>query len=595
MSSINQFKASKTSTRFFSESSKIWLNAMGLSISVLLLVGLLTVIAKNGLKLFQVKDIASLQLKDGNLVIGEVVKKQKIDSLENFGPKVIVIDSDSKDNHLPPTLSQKSASKVAYEYQIYIANRNFYGKSFIYIPVDHVLSIRYPKENAKIIRLGHGPIIGEIVGLQVDEVLTEKEKLSKKTFTKTLHALLKENNKQRRKIKYIEKNQIGKINDKINKEELKLKIAQKKLALENLSDKKKILLQKKITMSQAKIERLENLYQTLANKSHIIRKTLEKHQLQVKIVDPAMPTLLSVVKISMAEVLSYTTPNAYNFFTKGKHYVVNVVEFLTTDPREANTEGGIFPAIFGTFVMTVLMSILVVPAGVIVAIYLKEYAKKGWLLNFIRISINNLAGVPSIVFGVFGVGFFIYFLGGSIDQIFFKEKLPTPTFGTGGILWASLTLALLTIPVVIVATEEALTAIPMSSREGALACGATKWQTIWNIILPSASPGILTGFILAMARGAGEVAPLMIVGAVKLAPSLAVDLSFPFIHLERKFMHLGFHIYDLGFQSPDSEAALPMVFASTLTLLLLILLLNISAIFIRNALRNKLAKNISAL
>jgi phosphate transport system permease protein len=203
--------------------------------------------------------------------------------------------------------------------------------------------------------------------------------------------------------------------------------------------------------------------------------------------------------------------------------------------------------------------------------------------------VNNLAGVPSIVFGVFGLGFFVYFVGASIDSTFFGEYLPTPTFGTGGILWAAATLALMTVPVVIVATEEALAAVPRGMREGSLSCGASKWQTIQRIILPASIPGILTGLILAMARGAGEVAPLMLVGVVKLAPSLPIDGDFPFIHLERKFMHLGFHIYDLGFQSPDSEAAKPMVFATTLLLILLVVVLNLAAILIREKLRKRYA------
>ncbi len=239
--------------------------------------------------------------------------------------------------------------------------------------------------------------------------------------------------------------------------------------------------------------------------------------------------------------------------------------------------------------MTLLMSIAVMPFGVIAAIYLREYAQQGFFVRAVRIAVNNLAGVPSIVFGVFGLGFFVYFVGGSIDGLFFGDYLPTPTFGTGGILWASLTLALMTVPVVIVATEESIASVPRGMKEGSLACGASKWQTIQRIILPASVPGILTGLILAMARGAGEVAPLMLVGVVKLAPSLPLDGEAPFIHLERKFMHLGFHIYDLGFQSPDSEAAKPMVFATTLLLIALVVLLNLTAILIRERLRRKFA------
>ncbi|MCA1787473.1 MAG: phosphate ABC transporter permease PstA, partial [Desulfobacteraceae bacterium] len=267
-------------------------------------------------------------------------------------------------------------------------------------------------------------------------------------------------------------------------------------------------------------------------------------------------------------------------------------EFLTDDPREANSEGGVFPAIFGTVVMTLLMSVAVVPFGVLAALYLREYAKAGPMVSAVRIAINNLAGVPSIVFGVFGLGFFSYIIGARIDQWLFAAKLPSPTFGTGGILWASLTLALLTLPVVIVATEEALSAVPNSMREGSYACGASKWQTIQRIVLPRAMPGVMTGMILAMARGAGEVAPLMLVGAVKLAPELPIDGHFPFIHLERSFMHLGFHIYDLGFQSQNSEAAIPMVFTTTLLLIALIFMLNTAGVYLRKRLRRKFASSV---
>ena len=264
-------------------------------------------------------------------------------------------------------------------------------------------------------------------------------------------------------------------------------------------------------------------------------------------------------------------------------------EFVAGDPRESNTEGGIFPAIFGTVMMVLLMSVAVVPFGVLAAVYMHEYAREGLLLRIVRIAVNNLAGVPSIVFGIFGLGFFVYFVGGGIDRLLYPEVLPTPTFGTGGILWASLTLALLTVPVVIVATEEGLSAVPRALREGSLALGATRWETIQRVVLPATIPGILTGVILAIGRAAGEVAPLMIVGMVKLAPSLPFDGEFPFIHLERKFMHMGFHIYDLAFQSPNVEAVKPLVFAAAFLLLLVVLSTNIAAILLRNYLRRRYA------
>jgi phosphate transport system permease protein len=293
--------------------------------------------------------------------------------------------------------------------------------------------------------------------------------------------------------------------------------------------------------------------------------------------------------IPLEEIVRGYPANQLSWFGKLGVYLSRWKEFLTDDPREANSEGGVFPAIFGTVVMTLLMSVAVAPFGVLAALYLREYAKPGFTVSLVRIAINNLAGVPSVVFGVFGLGFFCYVMGASIDQLFVRAALSenTPTFGTGGLLWASLTLALLTLPVVIITTEEALSAVPSSMREGSYACGASKWQTIQRIVLPRALPGIMTGMILAMARGAGEVAPLMLVGVVKLAPELPVDGVFPFVHAQRSFMHLGFHIFDLGFQSSNSEAAKPMVFTTTLMLISVIAFLNIVAVWIRGRLRRK--------
>jgi phosphate transport system permease protein len=274
-------------------------------------------------------------------------------------------------------------------------------------------------------------------------------------------------------------------------------------------------------------------------------------------------------------------------FAKIGHYGAKVVEFVSDDPREANTEGGIFPAIFGTVMMVIVMAVIVTPLGVIAAVYMREYAKQGFITRLIRIAVNNLAGVPSIVYGVFGLGFFVYILGGNIDRLFFPESLPSPVFGTPGLLWSSLTLALLTLPVVIVSTEEGLSRIPKAIREGSLALGATKAETLWRTVLPMASPAIMTGLILAVARAAGEVAPLMLVGVVKLAPTLPLDGNFPYLHFDRKFMHLGFHVYDVGFQSPNVEAARPLVYATSLLLVLVIIGLNMTAISIRNHLREK--------
>ncbi len=327
----------------------------------------------------------------------------------------------------------------------------------------------------------------------------------------------------------------------------------------------------------------------LLNRFQHLQQELEAFRAQSNGLQVTLRTVDGQEKeLSLAGVIRIVPANTLGLPGKVGVYLARLWEFVWDDPRESNTEGGVFPAIFGTVMMVMLMSVMVVPLGVMAALYLREYAKDGLVVRLVRVAVNNLAGVPSIVFGVFGLGFFVYTLGGSLDALFFPEKLPTPTFGTGGILWASLTLALLTVPVVIVATEEAIASVPRSLREASLALGATKWQTIREVVLPGAMPGILTGLILAMARGAGEVAPLMLTGVVKLAPSLPLDTQAPFLHLDRKFMHLGFHIYDVGFQSPNSEAAKPMVFMTTLLLLGIVVALNLFALRLRRKLRARM-------
>ncbi|QGJ71897.1 ABC transmembrane type-1 domain-containing protein [Planctomycetales bacterium 10988] len=338
--------------------------------------------------------------------------------------------------------------------------------------------------------------------------------------------------------------------------------------------------------------------------------------------------------------------------------------FLTEQPRAANSAGGVMPALWGTIVMTLLMSVIAAPFGLITALHLREYARPGALLLLVRISLRNLAGVPSIVYGVFGLGFFCYVLGGYLDggadavgwapwpaktwwlavaltafcgtgafllglrqfagidpqgpllyrlrgmlsltlwaiclvffvvliatipgfQGLYRSNLPEPTFGTGGLLWASITMALLTLPVVVVSTEEALASVPFSLREGSYACGASQWQTIRRVVLPRALPGMLTGLVLAMARAAGEVAPLMLVGTVKLAPEVPWKERFPFVRLEDQFMHLGYHLFDVGFQSQNGELSRSLVFATALLLVAIVFVLNLSAVWLRAWLRHQ--------
>lgn len=322
----------------------------------------------------------------------------------------------------------------------------------------------------------------------------------------------------------------------------------------------------------------------LDTRTGVLRRENEGWGLEVETADGVKKV------IPLEGIVRACQPNRLSLAGKLGVYGSRWGEFLGDDPREANSAGGVFPAIWGTVAMTLIMALLVAPFGVLAALYLREYASRGPVTTAVRIAINNLAGVPSIVYGAFGLGFFCYGLGGGIDELFFRASLVAdnqPTFGTGGLLWASLTLALLTLPVVIVATEEALSAVPNSMREGSYACGAGKWQTIRRIVLPRALPGIMTGLILAMARGAGEVAPLMLVGVKKLALDLPIDGTFPFVHPEREFMHLAYLIYDVGFQSPNSQAAKPMVFTITFLLVTIIALLNVAAIWIRSRLKRR--------
>ncbi|RMG33186.1 MAG: phosphate ABC transporter permease PstA [Planctomycetota bacterium] len=391
--------------------------------------------------------------------------------------------------------------------------------------------------------------------------------------------------KRWREIRHIEKHVIGEINRKM--EAARLSLRRLELDLQRRLGRTDVRETPQFRHAQAEFDetekRLNEAFRQAQQNIERLRAENAGFRLVVTTAEGDDHSL------QLADIVRAYTANRLTRREKFSVYLSRWWEFLSEEPREANSEGGVFPAIWGTVAMTLLMSVVVVPFGVLAALYLREYARSGPAISILRIAINNLAGVPSIVFGVFGLGFFCYTVGGGVDALFFPERLPAPTFGTGGLLWASLTLALLTLPVVIVATEEALAAVPRSMREGSLACGATQWQTIRNIVLPRAMPGIMTGMILAMARGAGEVAPLMLVGAVKLAPELPIDGVFPYVHLERSFMHLGFHIYDLGFQSPNSEAAKPMVFTTTLLLIVLIGVMNFFAMWLRSRLTRRFA------
>ncbi|MDZ7624077.1 MAG: phosphate ABC transporter permease PstA [Ignavibacteriaceae bacterium] len=528
----------------------IWFTGMGLGLSLIMISGLLLLIVVNGKDYFWANEVVQLTKSDGSKILGEIVKEEPV-------PKL----------NLPDSLWNKGLIRK----QLKIGNRDLYGFDFQWIDEREIIRTEYPEYATTIERMEFGNFYGFIKEILVDGIAEVK---GEQIADDKIDSYLDITSSLRDEMKDVEKSQIGRIN--YNIENLRLQI--KKIEFAGKNSKKDL---NKITQIESEIANENKIYETLRSKVDSLNQIALKYTIYCEDVNGRGKTipLLNIVRVYQ--------PNNMSFLSKLGFSLSKIREFIFDDPRESNTEGGVFPAIFGTVMMVLLMSIFTVPFGVLAALYLREYAKQGPLVRTVRIAVNNLAGVPSIVFGVFGLGFFIYFVGGTIDQLFFPEVLPTPTWGTGGILWASLTLALLTMPVVIVATEEALTQIPRGMREAALALGATKWQVVRRIILPAATPGILTGLILAMARAAGEVAPLMITGVVKLAPSLPFDSYFPFFHLDRKFMHLGFHIYDVGFQSPNIEAAMPMVYTTTLLLILIVVLLNITAMVIRANLRKK--------
>ena len=521
----------------------VWFTAVGLVLGLGMVAALVGVIVLNGGKAFWPAAVERASLADGRVLLGPLAQ-------ERLKPGTAPADG-----------------VLERQYQVGLREAN--GQSFVWVDAAAVREVSLPAGVLALERMENGAAF--LLPNELRLADGARVPASDPAFHARLEALIGAVAARRERLAEVEKVRIGRINSQLQR----VKVGLRKAA--DLGTPAGDL--------EAEAARLDAEYQVLAAEARALRDGFPKDVLAGT--DGAGRPL----EFPVASLVRAWEPNRLGFLGKLALAASRAWEFISTEPREANTEGGVLPALFGTFAMTVLMSALVTPFGVVAAIYLHEYARQGPMLRSVRICVNNLAGVPSIVFGVFGLGFFVHVLGGNLDRLLFADELRynnnTPVLGTGGLLWASLTLALMTLPVVIVATEEALSAVPRGMREASLACGASKWQTIREILLPASAPGILTGVILAMARGAGEVAPLMIVGVVKLAPTLPVDGEFPFVHMDRKFMHLGFHIYDLGFQSPDSDAARPMVFASTLLLLLLVLVLNLGAIAIRNRLRER--------
>ncbi len=528
----------------------IWLNAGAIAIALVAVFGLLFLILVRGMSHFWPANVHAFEYQNANnslTIIAEIVEQETV-------PAETVHNIEVKQGNVT-------------RYLVKTGNRDLLGSDFRWLYDIDLKSISQPENVMVLERIEWGNFYGYLNAVYEND----KRVSTKQNLWAEFNQRLQRTSDIRDQILDLEQGQIGAINYDLER----LRLKERRLQIDNeLTD---------VALASINTQRksLKRDYDVLLKQTQLLYAEINRDSIRATVMNGKQIT------IPLEKIVKAWQPNQFNLIEKINFYIHSLWSFITEDPREANTEGGIFPAIFGTVLMVILMAILVTPFGVIAAVYLREYAKQGIIIRIIRIAVNNLAGVPSIVYGVFGLGFFVYFLGGNIDSLFFPEAQPSPTFGTPGLLWSSLTLALLTLPVVIVATEEGLSRIPTSLREGSLGLGATKAETLWRVVLPMASPAIMTGLILAVARAAGEVAPLMLVGVVKLAPSLPLDGNFPFLHLDRKFMHLGFHIYDVGFQSPNVEAARPLVYATSFLLVVVIVGLNLTAINLRNKLREK--------
>ncbi len=540
---------------FASGSPWIWLTAGAVSISLLALLGVVLLLAGQGMRYFWPSPVYVFDLKQTAAgpvqVIGDIYQQQSIprEQLEQAGIM------------LPP-----EAGETVTRYLIKTGNREIQGQDFHRLLDTDIQQRSQPKDLLVLDRHINGTAYGFLAGMLDNGQPVVGDNLAQELQKRipVIQALVRQS-------KDIQFRQMNMLNQQFEA----LRLQKKRLQMRGEFDGK---AQDRI---EAEWGELQRSHQAMMEKLRGLQIDQSRYTLLLRDMNG------QVHPLPLSQINRAWYPNEMSLGQKLRHFVVQTHKFLTDNPRNANTEGGVFPAIFGTVLMVILMSIVVMPLGVIAAVYLHEYAGKNWLTRMIRISVVNLAGVPSIVYGVFGLGFFVYFIGGSLDKLFYPEALPNPTFGTPGVLWAALTLALLTLPVVIVATEEGLSCIPASLRQGSLALGASKAETLWHIVLPMAAPAMITGLILAVARAAGETAPLMLVGVVKSAPLLPVDGVFPYLHLERKFMHLSFQIYDMAFQSPNVESARPLVFATALLLVIIVVGLNLAAIGIRHHLREK--------
>ncbi|MCB9837884.1 MAG: ABC transporter permease subunit [Phycisphaeraceae bacterium] len=615
----------------------VWVSLLALGSCVAMIVALIALIVGQGFSTFWPRPIEELTLTSGEILLGVPVRT------ESAG------ETDNPDG--PP------ARRTLFR----VGNKEITGQPFRWIPESEIVSSTLPTDAVLVERTAWGVWLGrleQILEVSGDErtVVAEGD-----VAWAQLPAALKAARHRAREIESLREGDVGEINAKLESARLKFRVAQLRHEDGDLSDEQ--LKRAEQTLAERSTE-LQAEYDGI--RARIDELDREDSRSRVVFREPGSGAISPLSSnqldepMRLTQVVRVVRTNNLSLAGRLGVYCSRWWEFLSTGPREANTEGGVLPVILGTVALTMLLSVIVVPLGAVAAVYLREYAHQGFMTSAVRIAVNNLAGVPSIVYGVFGLGFFCYSVGGWIDtgprapmstgswwtlaagagvalagtitlmmsartapgvvpsgrqrtygmlakvgwlsvallvmallattpyfKGFYRAMAPTPKFGAKGLLWSALTLALLTLPVVIVATEEAIAAVPRSMREASAGCGASKWQTIQRIVLPRAAPGMMTGMILAMARGAGEVAPLMLVGAVKQTSDSVISAEPPFVHLDRPFMHLGFHIYDLGFQSPDSEAARPTVWTTTLLLIVIVLMLNTTAILLRGRLRRR--------
>ena len=470
----------------------IWINAAAVTISGIAVVALLALLAVRGFSNFWPAPIMDAQYvqpgEQPQRIIGQLVESKEV-TIEQLRGAGLDVHSDTG-------FMTRDLIKVG--------NRDVTGADFGWLLRDYFTEIQYPATAMAVERREWGNFYGYLQEVREGDRLIVDSGSDPASAWQELQERLDRALDLYAQIENIQQGEIGAINYAIEQ----LRLDERRLDLNRAG----------LDAAEIERQRVERdawfaQYETLQTQLQDLNIQIARDSVTAETMDG------SVITIPLEKMVRAYLPNSMNLLEKIGFYGSKVWEFLSAAPREANTEGGIFPAIFGTVLMVLIMAVIVSPFGVVAAVYLREYARQGFMTRVIRIAVNNLAGVPSIVYGVFGLGFFIYFVGGELDKVFYPEAAPAPVFGTPGLMWASLTLALLTLPVVIVATEEGLSRVPRSLREGSLALGATKAETLWRVVLPMSTPAMMTGLILAVARAAGEVAPLMLVGVVKLAPS----------------------------------------------------------------------------